>query len=404
MKDYSSLITDKRGEPVKIALLAAHHCIRCIRIGDSLKSLGYTVYGSGSKEAYGVDLYDNYILWKNEAQFKNSVKLLIDQGVSIIEWNNEPDNPMLWAREVIDSMGKQDEVKLIYNAHDLDNIRRGFIPIEERKAFNCADAIIYVSEPIRKICNDLHSITVPSIVLYNYATKSMNNNTEVDWEKANLKKKTLVYEGGVNPIGESEEIKQMNIVFKYRNLFPIFQELLSMGNEVHAFPGNHDAFATGQNTGVVVHPPTPFDKLLQMMTQYKYNLLTFNNEDGKQNQVNYTTPNKLWDGLCAGLPSIACYCSETEKYVNKHDLGWTFNHIKDIGDCSELEEEYVHKLNNIKKKREELVFDRQIWRVENLYAQLLGLECKSVPEDIKEQAVFEYGEKDTESLLKEAIV
>ena len=49
--------------------------------------------------------------------------------------------------------------------------------------------------------------------------------------------------------------------------------------------------------------------------------------DKKQDQVNFTTPNKCWDGLASGLPSLACWCEETEKYVVKHGIGWRFDSI-----------------------------------------------------------------------------
>jgi hypothetical protein len=306
---------------------------------------------------------------------------------------------MVWAKDVIRDMGKEDEVKLVYNAHDLDNVRRGFIPIPERKAFNSADAIIYVSDPIEKICNDLHSVSVPTMVLYNYPTQDMIDMVKVDWDNLEKKLPSLVYEGGVNAIGDTDDIRHLNTVFKYRNLFPIFKQLVEQGNEVHVLPGNLDAFQTGQHIGATLYPPMNFDDMLKKLTFFKYNLVIFNNEDGKEDQVNFTTPNKLWDGLAAGLPAIGCWCSETEKYIEKHNIGWTFNSVADVGNCSQLEGLYKEKMIHVRKKRSELIFERQIWRNENLYADILGLEKKGIPNDIKQQSVFEYGQENTDKLL-----
>ncbi len=387
MKNYNDLITNKNGQPLRILQIAKHCCVRVARIIEALKSIGYEVDGLVNKIAYNTELFDRMGFWHHEKQYKNHLKAFKGK-YDILEIHNEPDVMVRWAREVLG-----DSVKIIHNAHDLDNVRRGLIPIEERFAFINADAAIFVSEPIKKICDELHSLDYPTMVLYNYPTQSMVDNTKIDWENVSRKRNTLVYEGGVNPIGDSQEIQQMNKIFKYRNLFPIFQQLIEQGNEVHVYAGNSDAYTTGQHTGVILHPPTKFDILLQEMTRFKYNLLIFNNEDKKQDQVNYTTPNKLWDGLAAGLPSLACWCNETEKYVVKHNLGWRFNNINDIGDCSSLDPEYMEKMKSIKKKREELIFERQICLTENLYAEVLGVEKKDIPLDIQKQLRFEYGDE-----------
>ena len=387
MKDYNALIT-KDGKPIKILIASKHQCIRCIRIAEALKSVGYEVDALTNKISYGTEIFDKVYYWGTEQQFKNQIYSLKGKH-QILEWENEPDTPVSWAAEMAD----RDKTKIIYNVHDADTIRRGLSPLDERRAYINSDAVIYVSKPIQKICTELHEIKKPTIVLYNYGTKSMLENTKVDWDTVQNRPQTLVYEGGINPIGNTPDIQQMNVIFKYRNLFPIFQQLIQQGNEVHAYAGNSDAYETGQYTGVVLHPPTKFDQLLKELTKFKYNLLVFNNEDGKQDQVNYTTPNKLWDALIAGVPSIACWCKETEKYVKKHDIGWCFTSIKSIGNCSGIDPEYMEKLENVRRKREELIFENQVCLLENLYAEILGVEKKDIPLKLQKQLRFEYGDE-----------
>ena len=265
--------------------------------------------------------------------------------------------------------------------------------------FRVSDAIIYVSEPIEESLNRLYNITTPTMVLYNYPTKRMINNTKIDWSKIN-ERKGLVYEGGINAIGDTPEIIKTNQILKYRDLFPIFKTLIEMGNEVHAYSGNTDAYLSGQHTGVILYPPTDFTKLLNDMTKFKYNLLIFNNEKGTEDQVNMTTANKIWDGLAAGLPTIACYCKEMEKYIEKHAIGIAVKQLGDVKDTKQWDSRYGELIQNVQKKREELVFENQIWRSENLYAGVLGLQRKSIPQHIRDQAVFEYGEKSVNMLLK----
>jgi len=212
----------------------------------ALKKLGYEIYGLGNVIPYGADDYEVYSVWKSKEQFKNTIKSFINLGCSIIDYSNEPDGPAIWAREVIDSMNMQDKVKLIVDCHDLDSIRRleKILTIDERLMFNSADGIIYVSLSIQEITNKLHTITKPNICLYSYCNGDI---VEYDKEKIGERKVALVYEGGVNPIGNNE----INEIYPYRNLFPVFKELVAYGNEVHAIVGNSDAFISGQNTGVV---------------------------------------------------------------------------------------------------------------------------------------------------------
>lgn len=394
MKKANSLITNKDERPIRILEIGKHTCIRVIRQAEALKSVGYEVDCLTNKLSYGTDKFDKVYFWHNERQFKNHIQELKGK-YEICHIHNEPDEMVTWAKDVIGNTSC-----IVHDVHDADLIRRGYIPVPERLAFNNCDAVIYVSESIRNICNDVHQVTVPTMVLYNYPTRSMLDDTKVDWETAG-ERKNLVYQGGVNPIGDSPEIRQMNATFKYRNLFPIFQQLITQGNEVHAYPGNSDAFNTGQFSGVYLHPPTRFDILLQELTQFRYNLLIFNNEDKKQDQVNFTTPNKLWDGLAAGLPSIACWCEETEKYVVKHNIGWSFDKIVDIKNCSSIDPEYQEKLEEVKKKREELVFEHQVGLLENLYAQVLGVQKKAISPPFQKQLKFEYGEEAVDKLLKE---
>jgi len=396
MKDNQSLITDKNGKPIKILFAAKHCCIRVYRQLKALKSVGYPeVDILTNKLSYGTDEADKLYFWNNERQFKNILYDLKNK-YDVISWENEPDEPLIWCAEVL---GKNRKEKIIYNVHDSDLIRREYIPIPERLAFNNCDGIIYAAQEIEKKCNEVHKVIVPTMSLYNYPTQSMIDNTKIDWNKIHLRK-GLVYEGGVNPISDDENTRQMNIIFKYRNLFPLFQQLIMQGNEVHAYAGNSDAYNTGQFSGVVLHPPTRFDILLQEMVRFKYNLLVFNNEDKKQQQVNLTYGNKMWDALAAGLPSLACWCEETEKYVAKHNIGWRFDSIKDIGNCSSFDSEYMEKIEEVRKKREELIFEKQVGLLENLYAQVLGVQKKDIPLSLQKQLKFEYGEEAVNKLLK----
>jgi hypothetical protein len=374
MKDYEKpLLRD--GKPLRILQAGAHHCIRCIKKARALQKVGYEMHGMGR-------------------QLAQTIKRYVIAGIDIIEWNNEPDHPVSWIREILDDMGKSDEVKLVTDLHDLDSIRKDVIPIPERLMFNDSDAFIYAAQPIQEQINLLHQVTKPNTVMYSYCNEGL-----VNYEPEKIaERKGCVYEGGANPPDD----ESMNAQYAYRYLYDIFKQIVEMGNELSLYCGNLGAFQTHQNIGAVVYPPTPYDKLMEELIKYKYGIIVFNNEDGTKNQVNYTLTNKAHEYLQAGLPSICCWAPETEKYTQKHGIGFNFEHIDHIGNLEETitQEAYLEVVETIQTKRQDLVMENFIWRLENLYAGLLGLEKKGVPEEIRQLSLFEFGEEDVLSLLK----
>jgi len=392
MVDYDKPILDENGNPIKIAELAAHHCIRCIKKVKALKKIGYEVHGAGNRVSWGTEVYDTYFVWQDEKQFKNVVKMLIDQGCRILTFDTEPDLQVKWIKEVVLEMNVQDRVKVVADLHDLDSIRKGIIPIPEREMFNYADGLIYVAQPIQSITNRLHKVTMPNITLYSYCNDGL---IEYD-ESAIIDRKGLVYEGGANPPEDTE----LNRMFSYRSLYDIIKRLVGMGNETYMYCGNITAYDTYQDTGAILFPPTEYHKMMEGMIKYKYGILIFNNEDGQKDQVNYTLSNKMHEYMMAGLPSLTCWCPESEKYVAKHGIGFVFNHIDMIGNCMDFESEYLEVMSNIKIARKKLVMENFIIKIENLYSELLGLEKKGMPDNIKELHMFEYGEEDVNQTLK----
>ena len=393
MIDYNKPILNKEGEPLKIGEIAAHHCIRVIKKSRALKSVGYKVYGAGDKPSYGTDEHDVYFLYNNKKQFKNTIRMMVNEGVDVIVWNNEPDHPVEIIRNVLKEMNVEDEVKLIADLHDLDSIRKEIIPIPERQMFNLSDGVVYVSQSIQDITNKLHCYTKPNITLFSYCNKDIHN---YDFDKSIPNRQGIVYEGGANPPDDD----QLNLQFSYRSLYGIIKRLVELGNQTHMFCGNLSAFNTYQNIGAIVYPPTMYDKMMENLIKFKYGVLIFNNEDGQKQQVNYTLTNKMFEYLKCGMPSLACWCPESEKYVKKHDIGFTFDHIDQIKDCSQLEEQYLDKIKTIKQKREELVMETFIHKYENLFAEVLGVEKKGVPKHIKSSHIFEYGQKDFDYTFK----
>jgi glycosyltransferase involved in cell wall biosynthesis len=392
MLSYDKPVLNKNGEPLKIGMLGQHFCIRVVKRSRALKKVGYTLFGSGNKISYGVNsnLYDNYFYWDNEKGFKNAVRTMINCGVDILDYSNEPNEPVIWAKEVIKDMGVN--IPIVLDGHDWDTIRRNIIPIPEREAINAADGIIYVSLSIQELMNKLHSVDKPTITLYSYC-----NDGIIEYDDSKLQERHgLVYEGGAN----SPEDNELNVAFAYRSLYNIIKRLVDLGNEVHMFCGNFDAFQNYQNLGAMLYPPTDYDEMMKRMVNFKYGILIFNNKENTENQVRYTTANKLFEYLMCGLPSLACWCEEMMTIIKKHNIGFVFEDVEEIQDTKQLETKYLEIMENIKVKRKELVMENYIVKLENLYAKLLNVPGKQIPQTIKILNEFEYGKEETNKVIE----
>lgn len=343
----------------------------------AMKKVGYRVDGLVNMASYGTNEFDSLFFYHDERQFKNVLYDIKDK-YDIITWSNEPDAPVKWIKEVVG-----DTKKIIVDLHDLDSIRREFIPLPEQEMFNAADGLIYVSNPIRDIENVLHNVAIPNTVLYPYCNEGI-----VDFDPE-APRQGLVYEGGANPPDDH----QLNAAFNYRSLYGIIKRLVELGNETHMFCGNVSAYKTYQDIGAVVYPPTEYNKMMKELTKFKYGVLIFNNEHGENRQTTLTTTNKAQEFLMAGLPSLACWCKESMEHVKRHKIGFTFNHIDEIGDCSSFENKYKEVYENVLQKRKELVMENFIVRYENLIADVLGLERKGIPKRIQKLHDFEYGKE-----------
>ena len=384
-RNYNKPILDEENNPIKIAELGDHHCIRCVKKANAFKKVGYEIHGMGSRPSFGTDVYDTYHTFKNQHQFKMAIKNLIQTGVRIFTWNNEPHHQAVWTREVITEMGVRDKVKLIIDVHDSDLIRRAFAPLDEINMFRVADGIIYASLPIQQKLNRAYRINVPYTTIYSYCNEGI-----IEYDKDAPRKNALVYEGGANPFGNA----QYDEAFRYRSLYHIMKQLVEQGNQVEMFLGNIDAYETYHDTGAVLYPPTDYKEMMTALTKFKYGLCIFNNEKRDQPQVQLTITNKQFEYLQAGLPILACYCPEVEKYVRKHRIGFTFENLSDIGNMSHLEDKYKEVYENIQIKRKELIMENYIQRLECLYAFVLGLKGKAIDRNTKKRHIFEYGKDD----------
>jgi hypothetical protein len=120
--------------------------------------------------------------------------------------------------------------------------------------------------------------------------------------------KTLVYAGG---LVQWYERKGM---VGYRAYNEILGQFIERGWEVHVYPSKLRPFSGYRAMGCIEHVPMPYTQLLREMSQYTAGFVGYNSTDVPKAAFAYTQacrPNKTWDYLAAGIPTIGFQCGST---------------------------------------------------------------------------------------------
>jgi glycosyltransferase involved in cell wall biosynthesis len=83
---------------------------------------------------------------------------------------------------------------------------------------------------------------------------------------------------------------------------------------------------------------------------------------------NSTMPNKVFDYMAAGVPTVAINAKETGDFITKHDIGISVDSLEELKDRWG-EERKCRK--NLIKKRQQFVMDNHISKLEDLYRQFV---------------------------------
>ena len=347
---------EKNNKKIKIAWASFHNCIRVTKMVTALKKTGrYKIHGIANQISYGTDVFDLFSFYHNETQFKN---LVHDIDADIWIYSNEPNYQLNWIREV------RPDAKIILDAHDLDSVRQGMIPLDEFKAISNCNGMLFVSCEMQEFITDLHKDQLrnkPTAVLEHYCNE--------EWHKMPMPPITsrhgLVYQGGA----ESPPYK--NKQFQYRHLYPVLQQLVNQGNEVHLIPGNADASQTYANLGAYVYQPKVYPQLMEALRSKKWGLVCFNNPKLDQKQVNLTLTNKHFEYIACGLPVIVCGAPATAKWVKKTGEGICFDRLEDITP-EVLENAYPNCKAITDKMAAEYTMEKHIHVLEVLIKRVIG--------------------------------
>ena len=169
---------------------------------------------------------------------------------------------------------------------------------------------------------------IPSVPLLNWLPKQC---------KPKIAERNLVYFGGI--------IYDWNSYFCYRYYYDLFKIFCDAGITIHIYPSqvskNLQKYA---DLGVVFHRTVPIQDLYGELTQYDVGFAGYNNLGINVDRiaVNYATkclPNKAFDYLFAGIPTLA------------YNLGYAGKFTRNWGVCIDEKELLVDAYEMVLKKK-----------------------------------------------------
>ncbi len=215
------------------------------------------------------------------------------------------------------------EIPYILFEQDVYSLRAGNAPPlsqkyhgakdQERQMIESAAGVIFTSEDHRDYCLDRYDMPDNVEVIYLRPLKQ-------DLAFAPLPKlpgKHLVYAGGIVPNAGN--------MYGYRAYIKILKAFKQAGWEVHIYTNriheiHHEPY---RKAGMIIHDWLPYGELLKEMSQYTAGLQAYVRDGVPDHSFDYTQtcrPNKVWDYLGAGIPTIGLYPGNCAKIYQ--DGGW----------------------------------------------------------------------------------
>ncbi len=260
----------RRSADKHVLMVSKHCCSRVQKQAQALKAKGWRVDSISSARPPILQHFDYC-----KVTLDNFTEGIRNSGASIIHVHNEPDELMRYA--VDGAKGRP----VVYDCHDLEYHRKGYVTDNEAFAFSHADAIVNVGEAYRDFAYSLHPWSVPETVVYSLPFRAQVPDPPAEREWA------ICYEGGVVPPG-GMGWRDLSVPCEVFQKAGITFDIYPMGDVADCYPN--------------VKRSLGYEQLLTTIAGYEFSFVGI---DPAHEKYLMAYPNKLWESAACGcIPVI----------------------------------------------------------------------------------------------------
>lgn len=241
--------------------------------------------------------------------------------------------------------------------HDVASMRENSSQLDisrERRMIENARAVLFPSEDYRDYCLERYKVPEHDVVHLRPLARDVGFVPTIE----RLEGRHLVYAGGV--VG----CRYTGSGIGYRVMHDIFKAFRNAGWAVHVYTAtvHHEHLPEYSEIGCTVHDTLPYPELLREMGKYTAGLLGYPVDHATARSLwkaQTSRPNKAWDYLAAGIPTICLDAGAATEIVV--DGGWGV-------ECRMDEIPIVHEKLPIidEQTRQREVMDQDLGKLERL--------------------------------------
>jgi len=337
---------------MKIGIITKHNCIRVTKQALPLMDAGHELH-LFTNDMNFTDFYKTVNYYEGYGRLKNSVEQFPD--IDIWHIHNEPSYMAVVVRNVFP------KAKIVLDMHDSNYLRfpedhqingnEKVVWYEEDLSIDAADEIVVPSHEMGRLLKKRTGIKptfIPSACPRSSFRVSMNKI-----------RGGLISQGGhdlpgVDELGNWREYTDIYKQLNYRRKLHIACPQFNF-NKGDRLRDHYEKY------GELVKLPYP--QLIEFITTCSWNLVG----NTKGHVWNNALPNKFFDAVAAGTPSVVFNCPEVAKIVKKYDIGIV---VESMDELIERWDEHEAKRINLYKCRDDLCMEKYTPDLEKLYQSL----------------------------------
>ena len=333
---------------MKITIVTKRPCIRVAKEAFALKGLGHEV--NLVSPVMDSEIYDNVLYWGSPKQLEDAVKIIAKE-TDIFVVHNEPTWPVMIVREALP------DAKIVLDYHDsfywyFDADAEVVAPNEKARwheedyCVSVCDGFVVGSEGSRnelKTRTDRPIAIVPPAALrtdYRYQPHSFQGG--------------LVSQGGHAIPGHFTRVGE-----HWRDYTPLYKYLKGRCN-VFAYIPTDERIAKYYKQFTTNVDSHPYAVLLNKLGEHTWNLVG----NWTEHIVwQYSAPNKFYDALAAGIPSVVFHITSVKEILQDDKIGMVISHP----------DELIARWDEAPYLRKELMLKRKKYCMENFIGRAVDL-------------------------------